>query len=64
MSKKYKCDLALSAEGDATGCMYLTREEYDIVKKVTNTANWENFEDEGWSGRFIIYCEELEIGDF
>lgn len=64
MQEKYKCDLSLSAEDNATGYMYLTREEYEIVKKVSNIANWENFEGGGWCGIFSIYCEELEIGDF
>lgn len=60
MQKKYKCDLGLSAEGVATGYMYLTEEEYNIVKKVSDTANWECFYDEGWSGSFGMYCKELE----
>ena len=58
--KTYKCDLILSAEGNATGYVYLTEDEYNIVKKVANTSNWQDFEDEGWSGTFGIYCEELE----
>lgn len=63
MPKKYKCDLALSAEGETTGYMYLTEEEYNIVKRVVNINNWESLDYEAWCGSLSIYCEELEIGE-
>ncbi len=59
-TKKYKCKLFLSAEGEATGYMYLTKKEYEFVKKVSDTTNWQDFSDEGYSGNFSIYCKELE----
>lgn len=60
MSKKYKCDLTISAEDYTTGTMMLTAEEYEIVKRVTDIGNWNDLDAEPWSGRFSIYCEELE----
>lgn len=56
----YLCDLRYSAEGDCTGYMYLTEQEYETVKKVVNTCNWHNVEDEGYSGHLSIYCKKLE----
>ncbi len=58
--KQYLCDLMYSAEGDCTGYMYLTKQEYETVKKVVNTCNWQHVNDDGWSGRLSIYCKELE----
>ena len=56
----YLCDLQYSADGDCTGYMYLTEHEYETVKKVANTANWNNVEDDGYAGRLAIYCKALE----
>lgn len=56
----YLCDLQYSAEGDCTGYMYLTKQEYETVKKVVNTCNWQNVCDEGYAGRLSIYCKKLE----
>ena len=58
--KKYKCDLWLSAEGITAGTMMLTKSEYEIVNRVSNTRNWDNLDLDVWSGSFGIYCEELE----
>lgn len=60
MEKKYKCDLLLSADDYTEGTMMLTKEEYEIVKRVTNKANWDNLDAHHWSGSFIISCEELD----
>lgn len=59
-SKKYRCEVALSAEQESTGIVYLTADEYWAVKYATNTANWKEASLAGWSGSFNIYCEELE----
>ena len=59
-SKKYKCDLCLDAEDWTTGTMMLTKEEYEIVKRVTDISNWDDLEEGSWSGHFYISCEELE----
>ena len=56
----YLCDLRYSAEGDCTGYMYLTKQEYETVKKVVNTCNWQNVCDEGYAGSLSIYCKKLE----
>ena len=58
--KKYKCDLCLDAEDWTTGTMMLTKEEYEIVKRVTDISNWDDLEEGSWSGHFYISCEELE----
>ena len=59
-NKKYLCDLSLMAEGCTFGQMWLTKEEYEIVKRVTDTRNWENLDAETWCGSFYISCEELD----
>ena len=56
----YLCDLRYSAEGDCTGYMYLTEQEYETVKKVADTWNWQHVNDEGYAGRLSIYCKALE----
>ena len=60
--KKYKCYLTISGEDYSTGTMMLTKEEYEIVKRVTNSNNWDNADIGLWSGNFWIECEELEGG--
>jgi len=57
----YLCDLQYSAEGDCTGYMYLTKQEYETVKKVADTCNWQNVCDEGYAGSLSIYCKKLEV---
>ena len=58
--RKYKCELACSAETVTTGTMMLTREEYEMIKRVTNPENWDDLKRENWCGSFDIYCKELE----
>lgn len=58
--KKYKCHLTLSAEGVTTGTMMLTKEEYEIVKRVTDPSKWDDLEWESWCGSFSISMEEEE----
>lgn len=58
--KKYRCEVALSAEEESTGIVYLTADEYRAVKYATNTVNWKEADLAGRSGLFNIYCEELE----
>lgn len=58
--KKYRCEVALSAEEESTGVVYLTADEYWAVKYATNTENWKERNLSTWSGAFNIYCEELE----
>jgi len=56
----YLCHLMYHAEGECTGYMYLTKQEYETVKKVSNTDNWQQVNDEGYAGRLYIYCKALE----
>ena len=58
--KKYRCEVALSAEEESTGVVYLTADEYWAVKYASNTENWKERSLSTWSGSFNIYCEELE----
>lgn len=60
MNKKYLCHLCLSAEGDTTGTMMLTKEEYEIIKCVADTNNWDNLKRDSWNGMLGITCEELD----
>lgn len=62
MNKKYKCDLMVSAEESTTGTMMLTKEEYEIVKRVTDISNWDDLDYGPWSGNFSIEFEELGGG--
>ncbi len=57
---KYKCNLLMSGDSYTSGSMMLTKEEYEIVKKVTDVANWDNLDSHPWSGSFEITCEELD----
>lgn len=52
--------MALSAEEESTGVVYLTADEYWAVKYATNTENWKERSLSTWSGAFNIYCVELE----
>lgn len=58
--KKYECKVGLYAEQDMTGIIYLTEDEYKLVKHVTNPDNWEHIDGGGYCGSFGIRCEELD----
>lgn len=60
MAKKYRCELMQSAEGTTTGFMMLTKEEYEIVKRVSDYNNWEDLDYDAWCGGLFITCEELD----
>ena len=57
----YRCMLEYNAEGRCSGYMYLTKQEYETVKRVVNTDNWSNVDDEGYAGSLSIYCKKLEV---
>ena len=59
-SQKYECHLEYQAEGVTSGTMMLTKDEYELVKRVIDTDNWDNFKAEEWSGSLDIWCDELE----
>lgn len=50
--KKYK--VWLIAERMTTGFVYLTEEEYKLVEYVTDPSNWDELEEESYSGSFVI----------
>ncbi len=56
----YMCEVWNAAEGFRKGYVYLTKEQYETVKYVSDVNNWNDVSDEGWSGSFGIYCEMLE----
>lgn len=58
--KKYECEVGLYAEEYMTGIVYLTENEYKLVKHVTNPNNWERVDGGGYCGSFGIRCEELD----
>ena len=57
---KYRCYVGLYAEEDMTGIIYLTEDEYKLVRHVTNPNNWEHVNGGGYCGSFCITCEELD----
>ena len=60
MDKKYKCDLCLFAQDYTWGTMMLTKDEYELVCRITNPANWDNLKANSGSGSFSISCDELD----
>ena len=58
---KYRCEVGLYAEEDMTGIIYLTEDEYKLVRYVTNPNNWEHVNGGGYCGSFCITCEELDV---
>jgi hypothetical protein len=60
MVKKYKCEVSLNAEEAMSGIVYLTKNEYEIVKRVSDPSTWERVMGGGWCGSFCISCSELD----
>ena len=58
--KKYECKVGLYAEQDMTGVIYLTEDEYKLVRHVANPDNQEHVDGGGYCGSFCITCEELD----
>ncbi len=62
MAKKYRYNIGISAEGVTSGTIDLTKKEADIVAYALNTSNWNNLEEEPWSGVCWIDVENpMEI---
>lgn len=57
---KYRCEVGLYAEEEMTGIVYLTENEYKLVKHITNPNNWGHVDGGGYCGSFCITCEELD----
>ena len=49
-AKKYRYHISKSAEGMTSGTIDLTKKEAAIVAYALNTSNWNNLEEEEWSG--------------
>lgn len=60
MEKKYRYNVCLSADGEKTGIVLLTKKEAEVVAYATDSSNWENVHDEGWSGHFWIDMDNPE----
>lgn len=58
--KKYECKVGLYAEWDTTGIIYLTEDEYKLIRHATNPENWEHVNVGEYCGSFCITCEELD----
>ena len=57
VKRKYK--VTFSAEGATSGYIMLTDKEAEIIRKVTNTSNWDSIcEDDPYSGSFYIELAE------
>lgn len=56
--KKYRYHVCQSAEGYTTGSVLLTKAQADAVDFATNTNNWDNLDEESYSGGFSIYIDE------
>lgn len=59
--QKYECHLEYCAECDTSGSIMLTKEEYETVKRVANTDNWNNLKWSPFSGILIIWCDDLDL---
>lgn len=56
-----ECRIRLRAEDNISGSVFLTKQEYEIVKKTIDQRNWSNVKADGnWTGSIDIYCEEFE----
>lgn len=56
-AKKYKYRISYSAEGVTSGTINLTKKEAQIVAYALDTANWENLEEELYSGECTLDVE-------
>lgn len=52
--KKYRYNICQSAEGTTSGTIDLTKKEASIVAYAIDTSNWNNLEEESWSGSCYI----------
>ena len=58
-----ECRITYAAEDTVEGSVFLTKQEYEIMKKNMNPDNWCNKSSTGcWTPRVDIYCEDFEPG--
>lgn len=62
MEKKYKYKVGLYADGSIEGFVELTKQEAELVSRITNPDNWEITEDGEYYGSFEIEIDNpIEI---
>ena len=59
-NQKFYFQVCTSAEGYASGKVKLTIKQARAVAYATNKDNWEDYQDEGWSGGFSIDLDSME----
>ena len=59
--EKFWYYVSLSAEGFSSGYVELTKEEAEVVDRVTNPANWKYRQMESWSGSFFINTNDPKV---
>lgn len=52
--QKFYFNVGTFAEGDSRGRVRLTLEQAKIIEYATDKGNWENYDDDGYSGSFFI----------
>lgn len=58
-----ECRITFIGEDTIEGSVFLTKEEYTIMKKNLDPKNWSNVHEEGqYTPSVYIYCEEFEHG--
>ena len=58
--KKYRYRVGLMAEGSTTGTVVLTKKQAQAVYYASDTRNWDNLEEESYSGGFGIDIDNPE----
>lgn len=58
--KKYRYRVGLMAEGSTTGTVVLTKKQAQSVYYASDTRNWDNLEEESYSGDFCIDIDNPE----
>lgn len=56
-TEKYAYLVGTIADTESHGIVHLTKQEAEVVAYATNSANWEDIYDEGYSGEFFIDTE-------
>ena len=58
-----ECKISYLGQDEVTGSVFLTKQEYEIMKKNMNPKNWYNKVESGiYSPIVDIFCKEFELG--
>jgi hypothetical protein len=58
-----ECKISFFGEDTTSGSVFLTKQEYEIMKKNLNPKNWYNKYESGIYAPVVeIYCDEFEPG--